>query len=104
MHRGGSSGPTPAEPGASSSPTYGARLNDAASLTVRKARTTIDRPRATRGGSPARGDYPVEFEKVKEALVELADFKVIESKTSNPELYGQLGVGDPAPDNTTSSW
>lgn len=79
------------------------RINDAASLTVQKGKdqTTIAR-KGDAWVMGSKSDYPVEFEKVKEALVALADFKVVEGKTSNPEFYGQLGVSDPAPDNTTA--
>jgi hypothetical protein len=39
--------------------------------------------------------YPVRFESVKGTLVALAELRRVEPKTSNPELYGRLGVEDP---------
>lgn len=101
--RGSTKAHAPAETGGKLFNDLAGRINEAASLTVQKGKdqTTI----ARKGDAWVMGtksDYPVEFEKVKEALVGLADFKVLETKTSNPEFYGQLGVSDPAPDNTTA--
>lgn len=84
-------------------PGLAAQLNSAGSLIIRKgpSETTI----ARKDGAwvlPAKGDYPVEFEKVKEALVSLADLKIVEPKTANPEFYDKLGVGDPAAPTATS--
>ncbi|MCC6675870.1 MAG: DUF4340 domain-containing protein [Phycisphaerales bacterium] len=104
--RGGSrvpAGAVSAAPGSAFLPDLAAKLNSAGSLTVQKGKveTTI----ARKGDGwvlPAKGDYPAEFEKVKEALVALADLKVVEAKTSNKEFYDKLGVGDPASESGTS--
>jgi hypothetical protein len=41
-----------------------------------------------------RNNYPADESKVRKLLVELADAKVYEQKTSNPEEYTKLGVED----------
>jgi hypothetical protein len=46
-------------------------------------------------GLENKGGYPVTFEKVKETILGLADLKIIEPKTSNPEYYDRLGVAEP---------
>ncbi len=38
--------------------------------------------------------YPADFAKVREYLIKLADAKLVEAKTSLPDLYGKLGVED----------
>jgi len=43
---------------------------------------------------PAKGGYPVTVETVKQALVNLAELKPIEAKTSNPELLPKLDLQD----------
>jgi hypothetical protein len=43
----------------------------------------------------SRENYPADVGKLRELLLALADAKIVESKTSNPELYGQLGLRDP---------
>lgn len=39
--------------------------------------------------------YPAEFDKIRQALLNLADLRVLAGKTKNPELYSRLGVEDP---------
>lgn len=41
-----------------------------------------------------KSDYPADLAKLREFLLKLADATVLEKKTSNPKLYGELGVGD----------
>jgi hypothetical protein len=41
-----------------------------------------------------KGNFPADVGKVREILLELADARAIEQKTSNPERYEQLGVHD----------
>lgn len=41
-----------------------------------------------------RNDYPADISKVRTALLNLAEAKIIEEKTSNPDLYSKLGVED----------
>lgn len=48
-----------------------------------------------------RDNYPADIEKVREFLIKLADATVIEPKTSNPELYGKLGLVDVAAPEAT---
>ena len=43
-----------------------------------------------------REDYPASVAKIRELLIALADARILEQKTSDPERYGQLGVRDPA--------
>ena len=39
-----------------------------------------------------RNQYPADISKIRSALLSLAEAKIIEQKTSNPELYSKLGV------------
>jgi hypothetical protein len=49
-----------------------------------------------------RENYPADASKVRKLLVEIADAKVYEQKTSNPEEYTKLGVEDTTGKNATS--
>jgi hypothetical protein len=43
-----------------------------------------------------RGDYPADASKIHKLLLSLADAKIVEEKTSNPENFAAIGVDDPA--------
>jgi len=49
-----------------------------------------------------RDNYPADDSKVRKLLVEIADAKVYEQKTSNPEEYPKLGVEDTTGKSATS--
>ncbi len=50
----------------------------------------------------AADNYPADFGKIKNTILEVAKLKIISKKTSNPELYSRLGVEDPAIDGAAS--
>ncbi|MEX2454646.1 MAG: DUF4340 domain-containing protein [Rhodospirillaceae bacterium] len=54
-------------------------------------------------GLDQKDGYPVEFEKVKSAVVGLANFKLIEKKTSDPDRYGRLDLQDPGGSDARST-
>ena len=45
-----------------------------------------------------RNSYPADLSKVRTALLNLAEAKIVEEKTSNPDLYAKLGVEDVSAD------
>jgi len=47
-------------------------------------------------GLASRGGYPVDFGKVRQLILGLAELEPFEAKTANPGLYSKLGVEDPA--------
>jgi hypothetical protein len=49
-----------------------------------------------------RADYPADMNKLREYLYKLADAKVLDTKTSNPKRYAELGVEDPIDPNAKS--
>jgi hypothetical protein len=42
-----------------------------------------------------RGGYPANIDSVRAVLLAIADAKVLEAKTDNPDLHGRLGVDSP---------
>lgn len=50
----------------------------------------------------AADNYPADFGKIKNTILEVAALKILSEKTSNPELYSRLGVEDPALDGANS--
>lgn len=44
----------------------------------------------------ARDDYPADVGKLRQLMIALADARIVEEKTSDPEQYEKLGVDDPA--------
>lgn len=43
----------------------------------------------------SKDDYPADFGKLRQLIIALADARIVEEKTSNPEQYERLGVADP---------
>ena len=80
-------------------PGLDAQLDDVAEIRLRKAgpAATVTMHRATTGRWTVqeRGDYPADLSKIRKLLLELADAKIIEEKTSNPANYAILGVEGP---------
>jgi hypothetical protein len=73
------------------------RINDVDSIRIVQAgeQPVLTLSRAGDGWTVAERDgYPANAGKVRTALLNLAQSKVIETKTSNPERYAQLGVED----------
>ena len=72
------------------------RINDVDRLTIQtSADGTITLQReGGQWGMVERYDYPVDFEKVRNALIEVAAINTIEPRTSKPELYEKLQVED----------
>jgi hypothetical protein len=53
-------------------------------------------------GVKEKAGYRADVEKVKQAIVGLADLRIHESKTQNPELYERLGLQDKDQEGSTS--
>ncbi len=76
-------------------PDVAPNLNRASEIRVRTADGTFTVRRAANGWAIAElNNYPVLFEKVKTALVDLSRLKFLEAKTSDPERYARLEVED----------
>jgi hypothetical protein len=76
-----------------------AKLDSVSRIEVKSGDKVLTLQRRDQGGSPAwviasKSDFPVEFARVRDALVKFSDLKVVEEKTSKPDLYPRLGVED----------
>ncbi|MFK7794439.1 MAG: DUF4340 domain-containing protein [Gammaproteobacteria bacterium] len=81
--------------GAAIVPGLQAVLNDVTELQVlevgEKVLATLQRKQ--NGWSvKERNQYPADISKIRAALLSLAEAKIVEQKTSNPDLYNKLGV------------
>ncbi len=73
-----------------------ARINDVAQISLTgPAADFALRFDGARWVAPALADFPVDYDKVKAALIGLAELRVVEEKTSDPERYAALGLADP---------
>jgi hypothetical protein len=73
------------------------RINDVSRVRVVKAgdETVATLERSERGWTVAeKGGYPADVGKVRQALIALAQARILEPKTANPELHSRLGVED----------
>jgi hypothetical protein len=76
------------------------RLNDVASITLtRKDGTLTLARRGQSWGLAEKGNYTVQFDRVRKLLVDLSDMRTVEAKTSSQAVYPSLEVEDiSAPD------
>lgn len=81
-------------------PELAAKLNDAKTFKVTSPEDTFTITREGDGwGIAEKGGYPVEFEKVKTAMVRLSELELLEPKTTDPERHSRLDVEEPDPKN-----
>ncbi|MDQ3562657.1 MAG: DUF4340 domain-containing protein [Pseudomonadota bacterium] len=79
------------------------RVNDVSKIEIKsKTEQTVLVKRGATWEVENRGHFPALFEKVKGAVVDLAELQVIERKTANKELYPKLAVEDPAGEGAAS--
>ena len=45
--------------------------------------------------APALADFPADFDKVKQTLIALAELRLVEAKTADPERHARLGLAEP---------
>lgn len=71
------------------------KLNDVSSIQIQNAtrRYTVERVGDGWGIGELKG-YPAQFEKVKTVLVQLAELRYLEPKTSDPERFERLNLRD----------
>lgn len=71
--------------------------NDAVAIKIVSAKHTFNLKRMDKGwGLAEKGGYSVSYEKVKSTIVGLAQLRLLEAKTSDPERYDRLEVRDPS--------
>ncbi|MEQ9642864.1 MAG: hypothetical protein RIM84_22775 [Alphaproteobacteria bacterium] len=77
------------------------RVNDVAKVEVVTPTETFTVVRHDGGEwtMPSKGDYPVLFETVKQAVVGIASLRPLEARTAAPDRYGKLRVTAPTPDS-----
>jgi hypothetical protein len=76
-------------------PGVDAKLNDVASFEIKSADRSYTIKRTSDGwGIAELNGYSADFNKVKTVLVELAQLKFLEAKTSDPKRYERLGLRD----------
>ena len=88
----------PASSGSLLFPQLKSEINDITSLTITRAgdeKATVIRKSSDNWIMASRDNYPADIARLRALLLALADAKMIEQKTSDPERYGQLGVEDP---------
>ncbi len=80
------------------------RINDIAQVELQSAneRATISRGERA-WGLDERSEFPVQFDRLKTAIVDVSEMSILEPKTSKPELFGRIGVEDPDQPGATST-
>ncbi len=77
-------------------PKLASDINGVAKIELKNAKNSFSIARSGEGwGLVEKDGYAVEFEKVKSAIVSVAEFKLIEQKTSDPARYGRLELNPP---------
>jgi len=71
------------------------KINDVSAVEIRDSGNTLDLVKKDGTWTIAQADnYPALFDKVKPLIVNMAELRVVEKKTSTPSLYPRLGVED----------
>jgi len=79
-------------------------INDVSEMKVETKEHTITLVRGeNEWGVKEKAGYPANVEKVKSALVGLADLRLQDPKTKNPDLYDRLGLLDTDQEGSTST-
>lgn len=72
------------------------QINDVAAIEVTGAKQSFSvRHDGGQWVVSALADFPAEFDRVKQALLAVAELKTVEAKTANPERHGVLGLNEP---------
>ena len=88
---------TAAAAGALLIPELKARINDLSAVRlVKPGAEVVVTINKTDGGwvIAEKGNYPADVGRLRKSLLELADAKILENKTSKPDLFTKLGVDD----------
>lgn len=85
-------------------PAFRDAINEADTITLRSGGRTLTIARNADQWLIAEADnYPADLAKIRKLLIEVADLKIIEEKTRNPDRYATLGVQDLNSDQTESA-
>jgi hypothetical protein len=77
-------------------PEFTKRVNDVAAVEIEKGTERVTLLKKDNLWTLAnRGGYPVDFEKVKQAVMAVSNLEVLEAKTKNPSQYDKLDLQDP---------
>ncbi|MGV7229404.1 MAG: DUF4340 domain-containing protein [Nitrospirales bacterium] len=78
-------------------------VNDVNEIVIETKDQTVTLVRGEKSwGVKEKASYRADVEKVKQAIVGLADLRIHEPKTQNPELYERLGLQDKDQEGSTS--
>ena len=84
-------------------PNLAGRINDIAGITIKGYRgTVVLQQQGENWVMASAGNYPALFNKIKKNVVGMADLRIVDEKTDNPEFYDRLGVEGPEAEGTKS--
>ncbi len=79
-------------------------INDIAEMTIETKEETVILAREYRQWHvKGKGGYPAAFGKIKPVLIGMAELRIREPKTKNPDLYEKLGLQDKDAEGSSSS-
>jgi hypothetical protein len=80
------------------------RVNDVAQIILESNEESVHITREGNNWMVMQADnYPAQFDKVKKLVLDTADMTILAEKTSNPDLYSELGVEDITDENADST-
>ncbi len=80
------------------------RVNDVAQMILESSDESVHISKEGNNWFVMQADnYPAQFDKVKKLILDTADMTILAEKTSNPELYSELGVEDITDENADST-
>ena len=84
-------------------PELAGRINDIAAITIKGNKGTIVlQQQGERWVLASADNYPALFNRIKQNVVGMAELRIVDEKTDNPEFYDRLGVEGPEVEGTKS--
>ena len=85
-------------------PSLSGQTKDIAKIELRRSGKVLTLERKGKAwGLAERYDYPIDVEKLRTLIVRLGEAELVEPKTSKPDRYKFLGLGDPAAKDAKST-
>jgi hypothetical protein len=79
------------------------RINDISQIIIESPDNAVHITKLDDAWGVMQSDnYPARFDKVKKLVLDIAGLNIISEKTSNPDLFRELGVEDPSAENAAS--
>lgn len=84
-------------------PNLADKINNIGKVIIKGNRNTVELQEQNNKWTVTKLDnYPANFNKVRAAIINMSQFKIVDEKTDNPDFYSRLGVDNPSSSDSSS--